>query len=135
MLIEDANLLLEPGYLHTETGYFRLSNGHMHIAVLIRMPGAKGKMVNWWFGYMGDTEKYKLWHPEDHLLGEWENWSPGHYIGATHIIEEYMGGEIMKGKGYFREPSDWSGRIESHRRRKMLFYRISRTRRGRCPYK
>ncbi|MCD4719582.1 MAG: hypothetical protein K8S13_06935 [Desulfobacula sp.] len=107
MFIEEANKLLEPGYLPMETGYQRLSNGQMYVAVLVRMPRCKGKMVDWWFGYMGDTEKYKLWHPKDHISGEWENWSPGNYIGATHVIKEYMGGEIMKGKAYFRDPSEF----------------------------
>jgi len=107
MLMEEVNQLLEPGYLKTETGYFRLPNGHLHVAVLVRMPRCKGKMVDWWFGYMGDTEKYKMWHPKDHLLGEWENWRSGHYIGATHIIEEHMGEGIMKGKAYFRDPSEF----------------------------
>ena len=107
MFIEEANQLLEPGYLPMETGYQRLSNGHMYVAVLVRMPRCKGKMVDWWFGYMGDTEKYKLWHPKDHLKGEWENWSPGNYIGATHVMKEYMGGEIMKGRAYFRDPSEF----------------------------
>jgi len=107
MFIEEVNQLLEPGYLQTETGYFSLSNGQMHIAVLTRMPHCKGKMVDWWFGYMGDSEKYRMWHPKDHLIGEWENWSPGNYIGATHLVEEYMGEEIMKGKAYFRDPSEF----------------------------
>ena len=107
MLLEEVNRLLEPGYLQTETGYFRLSNGHLHIAVLVRMPRCKGKMVDWWFGYMGDSEKYRMWHPKDHLVGEWENWSPGKYIGATHIIEERMGEGIMNGKAYFRDPSEF----------------------------
>lgn len=108
MFIEKVNQLLEPGYLPIETGYYRLPNGQMHVAVLTRMPRCKGKMVDWWFGYMGDTKKYKMWHPKDHLVGEWdEHWSPGHYIGASHIIEEYMGGEIMKGKAHFREPSEF----------------------------
>ncbi|MGD0916458.1 MAG: hypothetical protein ABSB22_08370 [Thermodesulfobacteriota bacterium] len=108
MLLEEISLLLEPGYLPIETGYTRLKNGHMYIAVLTRMPHCAGKMVDCWFGYAGDTQKYKLWHPKDHIIGEWdERWRPGHYIGASHLVHEYIGGELTKLKITFREPSEF----------------------------
>lgn len=108
MFIEEVNKLLEPGYLPFETGYMRLPNGHVYIAVLTRMPGCAAKMVDWWFGYVGDTQKYKLWHPKDHIIGEWdEKWRPGHYIGASHLVHEYIGGELAKLKITFREPSEF----------------------------
>lgn len=108
MFIEEVNKLLEPGYLPFETGYKRLANGHMHIAVLTRMPRCAAKMVDWWFGYAGDTEKYKTWHPKDHIIGDWdEKWRPGHYIGASHLVHEYIGGELVKLRITFRDPSDF----------------------------
>jgi DAPG hydrolase PhiG domain len=107
MRLEDVNQLLEPGYLPFETGYKRLTNGQMYIAVLTRMPGCKSKMVDWWFGYAGDTKKYKLWHPKDHIIGDWdEQWRPGHYIGASHLVHEYIGQELCKLKITFYEPSE-----------------------------
>jgi len=79
----------------------------MYVAVLTKMPEAKGKMIDWWFGYPGDTAKYKRWHPEDHIIGEWdEHWSPGHYIGASHLVHEYLGGELNKLRITFYEPSE-----------------------------
>ncbi|MBM4276512.1 MAG: hydrolase [Deltaproteobacteria bacterium] len=108
MFIEEVNQLLEPGYLPFETGNQRLANGHIYIAVLTRMPQCKGKMVNWWFGYAGDTEKYRMWHPKDHIIGDWDDkWRPGHYIGASHLVHEYIGGELVKLKITFREPSEF----------------------------
>lgn len=108
MRLEEVSQLLNPGYLPMETGYARLPNGHMYIAVLTRMPQCKGKMIYWWFGYVGDTEKYKMWHPHDHLIGDWdEHWKPGHYIGASHLVHEYIGGEIAKLRITFREPSNF----------------------------
>ena len=108
MRLEDVNQLLEPGYLPFETGYKRLSNGQMYIAVLTRMPRCAGKMVGWWFGYAGDTKKYKLWHPKDHIIGDWdEHWRPGHYIGASHLVHEYIGQELFKLKITFCEPSEF----------------------------
>jgi len=49
MLFEDVNQLLNPDYLPMETGFCRLPNGQMYVAVLTRMPGCKGKWVDWWF--------------------------------------------------------------------------------------
>ena len=107
MLIEEVSKLLEPGYLPLETGFTRLSNGYIYIAVLTRMPRCAGKMVDWWFGYAGDTAKYKLWHAKDHIIGDWdEQWRPGHYIGASHLVHEYIGGELAKLRITFREPSE-----------------------------
>ena len=106
MFYEEVDKLLEPGYLPFETGYMRLTNGQMYIAVLTRMPRCEGKMIDWWFGYAGDTAKYKLWHPKDHIIGDWdEHWKPGHYIGASHLVHEYIGGEYAKLKITFFEPS------------------------------
>jgi len=106
MLYEEVNQLLEPGYSSFETGYKRLANGQMYIAVLTRMPRCEAKMIEWWFGYAGDTAKYKLWHPTDHVIGDWdEHWKPGQYIGASHLVHEYIGGEMTKLKITFFEPS------------------------------
>lgn len=108
MFIEEVNKLLDPGYLPLETGLIRLTNGDIHIAVLTRMPGSAGKMVDWWFGYAGDTEKYKMWHPKDHIIGDWdEQWKPGHYVGASHLVHEYIGEDLVKLRITFREPSDF----------------------------
>ena len=108
LTLADANSLLEPGYLPLETGYTRLPNGQMFIAVLTQMPDTKGKMIDWWFGYAGDTQKYKMWHPKSHIKGDWdEHWSPGHYIGASHLAHEYVGEEFMKLRITFHEPSEY----------------------------
>ncbi len=107
MLLAEVNQLLEPGYLPLETGYFRLPNGQMHVATLIRMPACKGRMVEWFFGhYLKDTETYKQWDPRAHLRFEWDdNWSPGHYVGASHYGEEWLAGEVLKFTVKFDDPA------------------------------
>ena len=65
---DEAGQLLEPGYLPLETGYTRLANGQVFVAVLTRMPGVSGEMIDWWFAWHGvEKERYKLWHPRAHL--------------------------------------------------------------------
>ncbi|MBS7647460.1 MAG: hypothetical protein QXK93_02730 [Candidatus Bathyarchaeia archaeon] len=109
---EQINRLLEPGYLPFESGYMRLSNGYYLVAVLTRMPYCKREMIEWWFAYglspKEHTQIYKLWHPIDHLYGAWDDqWKPGHYIGASHIVEETLGGKppAAKLRIHFQEPS------------------------------
>ena len=108
MLIEEVNQLMEPGYQSVETGGFRLENGQMHVRVLTRMPSSKGKMVDWWFGYLDGTEKYKMWAPKSHVSLEWdETWKPGHYIGASHLVKEDMGEMVIKVRIEFHDPAEF----------------------------
>ena len=107
MLTEDARLLLEPGYLPVETGYFRLPDGDMQVRCLTRMPRCKGKMLDWWFGHMS-VETYQMWEPEHHQSLQWDDkWSPGHYIGASQIAHEYVGTRLMEMKATFLDPSEF----------------------------
>ncbi|MFP6600829.1 MAG: hypothetical protein VB852_10420 [Deltaproteobacteria bacterium] len=108
MELKDANQLLNPGYLDLETGYTRLSDGQLHVAAWTTMFGCKGSMVEWWFGYLETTEQYKMWHPKDHVWCEWvgERGS-GNFIGGTHNVHEYIGGELQKLRINFRDPQEY----------------------------
>jgi hypothetical protein len=92
MEFEQANDLLKPGYLPFESGYQPLSDGKWLVAALTRMPGCRAKMVHWWFSWLGGTDQYKLWHPTDHIFSDWENRTDGNYIGASHLVHEYLAG-------------------------------------------
>ena len=108
MRLADANRLLEPGYLDLEAGYVRLDDGQLHVAAWTTMMGCKGRMIEWWFGFLRTTEQYKWWHPRDHVWCEWigERGS-GRYVGGTHNVHEYIGGELAKLKIHFVEPSTY----------------------------
>jgi hypothetical protein len=107
MLREQADDLLKPGYLPLESGYQRLEDGSLVVANLTTMPGCKGYMVDWWFGYLQTDEHYRWWHPKDHVSIRWdENRKPGHHVGATHYVHEYIGGELRKLKIRSLDPSE-----------------------------
>ncbi len=65
---EEKNLLLEPGYLAKETGYCRMPDGSCYAAVLTRMPGVTGEMIDWWFAWHGlENLRYRIWYPAAHF--------------------------------------------------------------------
>ena len=109
MRFEDANEMLKPGYLRFESGYQELEDGKWVVAGLTRMPGSRAKMVDWWFSWLGDIDWYRLWHPRDHVYSGWENRVNGKYIGASHLVHEYLAGKdgpLYKLQIDFHDPSE-----------------------------
>jgi hypothetical protein len=109
MRFEEANDLLKPGYLPFESGYVEVDDGKWTVAALTRMPGSRAKMVDWWFSWLGGIEWYRLWHPTDHVYSGWENRVDGKYIGASHLVHEYLGGRdgpLEKLRVSFHEPAE-----------------------------
>ena len=105
----EVNSLLDAGYLPFESGYKDLSDGKMLVAALTRMPGCRAKMVDWWFSWLGGIEQYRWWHPTDHVSSAWENRTDGRYVGAHHLVEEYLAGAsgpLFSLRISFHEPTD-----------------------------
>ncbi|MDI6024638.1 hypothetical protein QBK99_00155 [Corticibacterium sp. UT-5YL-CI-8] len=110
MRLENANDLFQPGYLKIESGVVDHDDGFKTVCALTRMPRCRAKMVAWWFGWLGGTDQYKIWHPRDHLFSDWENRQPGSYIGASHLVHEYLGGNdgpVYKLRINFRDPEEF----------------------------
>lgn len=110
MRFDHVNDLLKPGYLAIESGVVDHEDGFKTVCALTRMPRTKAKMVEWWFGWLGGTEQYKLWHPTDHLFSDWENRTGNTHIGSSHLVHEYLGGSdgpVYKLRINFRDPSEF----------------------------
>ena len=88
----------------------RLADGSYLVAVRTSMPSVKAEMVRWWFAeFLTTTEHYKWWHPSDHVWMDWENKIPGEIIGASHLVHEYIGGELSKLRIQFVNPAEFFG--------------------------
>lgn len=59
MDLSDADLLLRRDPLNLETGWERLSDGVLHVAARTDMHGCRGEMLEWWFRWRCDTQKYR----------------------------------------------------------------------------
>ncbi|WP_340289697.1 DAPG hydrolase family protein [Sulfitobacter pontiacus] len=99
----------EPGF---ETGVKRLPNGIYEVSVRTPMPRVSPEMVGWWFGdYMETTEHYRRWFPDAHLWMDWENKVDGQFIGASHLVHEYIGEDLNKLRIQFVEPEEVLGEV------------------------
>ena len=97
--IEQADLLVDPGYLPLENGTTQFPSGEVFVAVLTKMPGVTGAMFEWWMGwhYM-EHQRYKLWHPRAHIAngtkemkGDDPELSDREKYMTTHYVTEYVG--------------------------------------------
>jgi hypothetical protein len=60
------------------------------------LKGIIPEMVDWWWGHIDNSERYKLWHPKDHVSFKWlVAPKPESYIGAVQLVEEYIGGKLV----------------------------------------
>jgi hypothetical protein len=101
---------LAQGYSGFETGYRRLPDGTVEVTALTRMPDVSAEMVRWWFAdFLQTTEHYKMWHPQDHVWMDWENKRDGKIVGASHLVHEFIGGEMGKLRIQFVDPAEFFG--------------------------
>lgn len=114
--VEEANQLLEPGYLALENGFTRLPNGQIFVAVLTKMPGVTSEMIDWWMGWHYlETQRYKLWHPRAHIANRAERMisdDAGYtdrekYLGNPNYVTEYVGNDCVDITIAFAPASDY----------------------------
>jgi len=88
----------------------RLPDASYLVAVRTPMPKVKADMVRWWFSdFLQTTEHYSWWHPKDHVWMDWENKKPGENAGSSHLVHEYIGGELSKLRIQFVNSAEFFG--------------------------
>lgn len=101
-------LVSQPGIYANEVR--RLPDATYLVAVRTPMPHVKAEMVRWWFStFLQTTAHYKLWHPTDHVWMDWENKKPGEIVGASHLVHEYIGGDLSKLRIQFVNSAEFFG--------------------------
>lgn len=92
----------------------RLPNGVYEVSAVTPMPGVTPEMVAWWFGsYMQTSAHYQRWYPGAHVWMDWESKVPGEYVGASHLVHEYITeGKLDKLRIQFVPPEQILGVVE-----------------------
>lgn len=71
----------------------RLSRGRtVDVVVEHELPGITPEMLDWWWRNMSDPERYRLWHPKDHIWAVWEVSPDDDPRCATQLALEKVGG-------------------------------------------
>lgn len=108
----DGDFLKPENAAAFKTEVRRHPNGVYEVSARTSMPGVTPEMVRWWFAdYMQTTEHYKRWHPTAHLWMDWENKIPGEYVGASHLVHEYIGEDLTKLRIQFVPPEEILGDV------------------------
>jgi hypothetical protein len=109
MLLTEIAALLDPTPLRMETGYERLPDGVLHVAVRTDMHNCTGEMFEWWFRFRPDTQQYVWWHPVDHRFSDWAGTlSSETHVGSEHIVvEEFTGLPAQDLTIQFRDPHEF----------------------------
>jgi hypothetical protein len=110
LTVKQAPLMLTNPYLPFEAGYALNSDGMHHVAASTYMPNISGDMIEWFFGWITNTEQYKLWHPRDHVYSEWVGpRGNSQYVGGYHLVYEYIGGILNQLRISFKDPGEYFG--------------------------
>jgi hypothetical protein len=76
-----------------QEGYRKTEHDGWEIIVNHELHGVKPEMIDWWWDHIDNTERYKLWHPTDHISFEWVISPEVHgHVGAVQRIVEYLNG-------------------------------------------
>ncbi len=110
------NSLLDPGYHEVESGYCEMADGSGYVASLVPFPGCSGEAFRWWFWWHSvEPARYALWYPYNHVAANPVDrdvlTAPGltdqeRYIGNTHLVDEYMGPDLIKIAIAFVDPKE-----------------------------
>ena len=76
-----------------QEGYHKAEHDQWEIIVNHELHGVAPEMIDWWWDHIDTTERYKLWHPTDHVSFVWlvSPATNGH-VGAVQRIVEFLNG-------------------------------------------
>ena len=97
-----------------EDGVYKNKKNSYFIKCTTQMKNVNPSMIDWWFAwFMPHTERYKLWHPKDHISSHiYQDNShkisdKEKYIGIDSYVEEYIGSKLHSLCITFLQPSSY----------------------------
>lgn len=106
--LEGIEELYEPSYSSRESGYRRLSTGHLLISAQHRMLHCRGPMVEWWLGRALSPDEFKRWHPMDHISIEVvRKAAPDQPYGKSFHVKQTVGGQLRDTILESRDPVEY----------------------------
>ena len=54
------------------------------------LKGVTPEMIDWWWDNINNSERYKLWHPDDHISFKWERSPENGHVGAIQSVIEIV---------------------------------------------
>src|SRR6266567_9334683 len=75
-----------------QEGYLKMEDGRWKIIANHELHGVNPEMIDWWWDHIDTTERYKLWHPTDHVSFEWLVSPANGHVGAIQRIKEFLNG-------------------------------------------
>ncbi len=95
-------------------GICRDSRGAVLVTCITEMTEVTPKMIDWWFGWhMQESERYQLWHPQDHISSKLKidnsnfQTDKEKYIHVDSYVTEYIGKELNSLCISFVEPEEF----------------------------
>lgn len=115
LLFANAAKLLEPAADGMTDAVVRNSDGMLVVCCLTDLPGNTPEMWDWWFGWHSvSAERYRLWHPEDHVwagVSDDRRTRPNlrdRYIDVESYVDERIATpEVLKLTISFRRPASF----------------------------
>eukprot|EP00122_Pirum_gemmata_P004264 Pgem_evm1s3870 len=80
---KDCNKNSNNNINYAKNGFYQFDDNTWTIACTTPLPNCTGKMFYWWFCVCDNSEKYKIWHPYDHISGHWSD----DYYGTVNMSE------------------------------------------------
>ncbi len=71
--------------------------------------GVAPDMITWWWDNIDTTERYKLWHPKDHISFEWVVPPKDGHVGAIQKVRERVAGISFTFLIRWEDPESISG--------------------------
>ena len=104
----DCSVLIQEAI---EDGIYKNRKQSYFVKCTTDMKAVTPEMIKWWFAWhLPHSERYKLWHPRDHISAALKEegfnlQSKGQYIGVDSFVEEYIGNKLQKLQISFKEPA------------------------------